>query len=70
MSALAIYVIYEDPLDYPGKFVVRRWLGEAPDPEPLVVTYSIREAREKIPFYCIPIGRMPEDDRKIKEVWI
>jgi hypothetical protein len=69
-KALNIYVIYEDPLDHPGMYVLRRWVGLVPDPKPLVVTAVLEEVRAALPDYCIPIGRYPEDDPKIKEVWI
>lgn len=68
--ALAIFVMYENPKDYPGKIVVRRWLGLDADPIPLAVTDSLALARNVIPSYCTPIGIMPGDDPVIKEVWI
>lgn len=69
-AALAIFVVYENPLDYPGKLVVRRWLGLEADPIPLAVTDSLALARNVIPDYCVPIGIYPNDDPVIKEVWI
>lgn len=69
-KTLSVFVIYENPLDHPGKLVVRRWLGEVPDPIPLAVTDSLSLARNVLPFGCYPIGRYPGDDPAIKEVWI
>lgn len=68
--ALAVYVIYENPKDFPGKLVVRRWLGLEADPIPLAVTDSLSLARNVIPDYCVPIGVMAGDDPVIREVWI
>lgn len=67
---LAVFVIYENPRDFPGKLVVRRWLGEVPDPIPLALTDSLALARNVIPDYCVAIGTYPQDDPAIKEVWI
>ena len=68
--ALAVYVVYESPKDFPGKLVVRRWLGLEADPLPLAVTEDLALARNVIPDYCTPIGVFPDDDPCIKEVWI
>lgn len=70
MSELAIYIIYEHAQDYPGKLVVRRWLGLEPDKEPLVVTEDLAEARSYVPNYCVPISPSPEDAPSIKEIWL
>jgi hypothetical protein len=70
MSELAIYIIYEHPQDYPGKLVVRRWLGLEPDKEPLLVTEDLGQARQAIPDYCVPIAPFPEDAPAIKEIWL
>lgn len=67
---LAVFVIYEDPQDFPGKLVVRRWLGEVPDEIPMALTDSLALARNVIPDHCIPIGRYWHEDPAIKEVWI
>jgi hypothetical protein len=71
---LTMWVIYNNPTDYPGKFVVRRqWASRglvhvAHDPE--TVTSSLIEARKAIPVGLFNIGRMPGDDRAIQEVWL
>lgn len=69
-KTLNLFVIYENPLDYPGKLVVRRWVGQVPDEVPMAVTENLEVARNVIPDYCIPIGRYPDEDPAIKEVWI
>lgn len=67
---LALWVIYENPKDFPGQLVVRRWLGMVPDKIPLAVINDLRIARSVIPDWCIPIGTYPDEDPAIKEVWI
>jgi hypothetical protein len=68
--ALAIYVVYKDPRDYPDKLVVRRWLGLVADEIPLAVTDDLAIARNVIPDYCVPFQRSPDDDPAILEVWL
>lgn len=70
------WTIYQDPDDFPGKWVVRRFAithnGEVSieaDTEPLIVTDSLNEARKVIPPGAYCIGRHPEDDPAIYEVW-
>jgi len=67
------WTIYEDPSDFPGKWVVRRFSirrGSAEaDPEPMVVTDSLEAARNVIPKGAYCLGRHPEDDPAIYEVW-
>lgn len=72
-TELVAWVIYENPSDHPGKFVLRRqfitagaiyfdkeyWTSE--DLEPL---------RQRIPINCVNIGRMPQDVPCIYEVWM
>jgi hypothetical protein len=69
-EALSVFVVYASPEDYPGKLVVRRWLGEKPDLVPLAVIKSLALARNVIPDYCVPIGVYDTDDPVILEVWI
>lgn len=72
------WTVYEDPSDYPGMYVVRRFTivrnGDGPpviesDPEPMIVTDSLDEAREVIPRGAYCLGRHPDDDPAIFEVW-
>jgi hypothetical protein len=73
------YVIYFDPLDYRGQYVVRGWTmqrkpedGPAlkPDPEPLAVVGTIEEARLAVPVGLNPFRRDPDDEFQIVETWI
>lgn len=70
------YVVYFNPSDYPGKFVVRRFdiLRRIPEPvpakEPLIVTDDLERARCAVPFGLHRLPRFAGDDANILEVWI
>lgn len=74
LEGLQMYVIYNRPLDYPGNVVLRRWivnsLGGLPDPEPVILTGSVAEARTHVPVGLVNIGRQPDDEDQIVEVWV
>ena len=69
-SGLEMYVVYENPKDFPGKFVVRHWKGLAADMEPTAIVGCLAEARAAIPEHCVCIHRFKEDDPAILEVWL
>ena len=69
MKGIDIWVIYDNPLDVPGKFVLRHWINENPT-KTMYIADTLDEIRTKVPQGLVNIGRMPEDDPKIKEVWI
>ena len=65
------YVIYDHPRDYPGHFVVRRWLIEPGTckPSEAMIYGTLEEARRSIPRDLVRIARSPEDDSCIVETW-
>lgn len=72
---LAVVVIYENPLDYPGKFVVRRqWAhpGEVEiEKDPLAVVDTLDQARDAVPpMQGYRLARQLDDDPTIVECWI
>lgn len=71
---LPIVVIYENPSDYPGKFVARRqWAGRGGvllEPGPLIVGDSLTEVRGVIPDGMVRLPRDPNDEPQIVECWI
>lgn len=72
---LSTWVIYENPLDHPDEFVVRRWDVVAGNPEPIpadeeVVVHTLGLARMAIPPGSVCLGRRPDDDPAILEVWV
>lgn len=74
-DTLEMFVVYENPRDYPGKFVVRRWpncLVPQPVPEavPMIVCDSLDVARAAVPSWAVRLERFPDDDPAIREVWL
>lgn len=70
---LVQFVVYEKPLDYPGKFVLRKWEVQANKliPVPEVVTEdSIEKLRKHIPRGMIRMERHPQDEPQIVEIWL
>lgn len=63
-----IYAIYNNPADFPGKYVVRKWNGEAPGSSR--VCHTLEEARSAIPRGLTNIGRHVGDDPCIEECWL
>ena len=72
---LDMFTIYENPSDFPGKFVVRKHaVGHggvqlvAGSPEAVVDT--LEEARAVIPGGRVSVGREAGDDPVIVETWV
>jgi hypothetical protein len=74
-----LWVIYENPSDYPGKFVARWWqLAVLPsEPGAVYVPTSEKHVEDTLDAVRARIGsgfayfaRMPGDDPVIVEVWI
>lgn len=73
-EALEMWVIYDNPSDYPGRFVARKYLV-SPDghnvTEDLLICINLDGLRDiLISLGKVNIGRMDNDDPVIKEVWI
>lgn len=71
-SIINHYVIYKNPKDMPGKYVVRRWeiQRDGPIPAEAVTCENLEEARSCIPSDLIKMSRHEQDDPAIYEVWI
>ena len=69
MTELELWVIYKDPLDAPDKYVVRCWVGQTPA-KACFIDDTLEGVRAVIPKGLTNIGRFPNDDPKILEVWI
>jgi hypothetical protein len=66
------WAIYQNPTDYPSKWVVRRFAIFRGDVVPdlnCVVCDSLEEARAQIPAGFVNVGRMEADEPQIEEVW-
>lgn len=71
---MTVWVIYENPSDFPGKFVVRpQWVMSdssiAIAPQPTSVVDSLEIARWHVPPELYRQPRDPEDDPAIVETW-
>lgn len=65
-----VYVIYKNPTDYPGKFVLRRWVTLVPDKEPIAVDDDYNNIRKHIPAECTKVPLyFPDEDPCIYEKW-
>lgn len=73
-EALSVWTVYDSPLDYPGKFVVRRWrvtgAGHVMPDQRATSHDSLEEARQAVPPGLFRMGRGPADDPAVLEVWI
>jgi len=72
---LELFVIYQNPSDFRGKFVVRGQVAQSdgsirPNKEPLGVVESLDEARSLVPAGLVNLGRSDEDDPVIVECWV
>jgi hypothetical protein len=70
MKSVECWCVYYNPRDFPGFYVVRRWVGLVPDVVPLIVTTALSQARQVIPIGTIRTGRRQNDDPTIIEVWM
>lgn len=64
-----LFVLYESPSDYRGKFVLRRWMDQKPDSAPVAVSSSLTEVLAKLPKNLKCLGRKTGEDPSIKDVW-
>ncbi|MDH3379020.1 MAG: hypothetical protein OEQ39_19015 [Gammaproteobacteria bacterium] len=73
-GALELWTIYKDPSDYPGRYLVRRFVSVkgflVVDDEPLAVVEDLAAARLALPPYATHnFGRMVDDQPHIVETW-
>ena len=71
MSGLSIYY---NPLDYPGKFVLR-WQkvirgAVLVDPDPLAIVDTLEQARQAVPYGLVRLVRHPANEPQIVESWV
>ena len=71
---LMFYVIYFDPKDFPGMYVVRRHrvarASVLPEIQAFWIGESLDEARARVPEGSICIPRDKEDEPQIVESWV
>lgn len=71
---LEMFVITENPKDFPGKFVMRRWVCASPEPvaddKPVAVEDTLDACRaHKPPSANVWSPRCAADDPVIVETW-
>lgn len=68
-----MFTVYRDPLDYPGKFVVRRFAigpGVVRSLRPLfAIGDSLEAVRRQLPEGLTCLARCEQDDPVIVETW-
>lgn len=71
---MTVWTVYDSPLDYPGKFVLRGFLigrdGSIFPLETAEVRDSLEDLRKLIPENTVRFNRTGLDDPKIVEVWL
>lgn len=71
---LYIWTVYDNPIDFPGKFVVRRFRvtedGAQAENRPWSVKDTLEEARRAIPPGLVCMSRSLLDDAKVVETWL
>jgi hypothetical protein len=77
VQMIDFYVIYERPRDYPDDYVLRRQSmifvnGQRPEQvqDKACNVGPLAELRRLIPRHAVKIGRHPQDDPVILEVWM
>lgn len=68
-NILPIITVYNNPRDYPGKFLARIFNGVRPT-NVIMVKDSLEEINRNIPGSMVWINRYPVDDPAIVGTWI
>ena len=69
MTQLSMWVIYENPKDFPDKFVARMFINDKPTGN-IYVGDTLEDVRKIIPQGLALLPRFPQDDPKMVEVWL
>ena len=75
MTGLAMWTVYDHPIDYPDKFVARRFDVDKGGPKPsasIIIMDDLEKLREVLAYemHLVCLSRSPEDDPKIVETWL
>lgn len=68
-TKLPMITVYKHPEDYPEQYVARVWDVNKPT-HIIALADTLEELREAIPEGMYNLGRRPQDDPCIVEVWI
>lgn len=72
-AEISQWVIYAQPLDYPTKYVLRRWDIRANTmiaTDEMALAETLAEIRKKVPPGLYRLARYDDDDPCIVEVWL
>lgn len=69
ITRLPLICIYNNPSDYPGKYVARLWDVDKPT-NMVAIAESLEEIREAKPPEMMIINRIPNNYPIIVETWI
>lgn len=74
-TTFPIFAVYENPVDFPNKYVVRLWQINRKIRQPIATRYcvvknTLEECREAIPLNLHRFGRDSSDDPQMVETWI
>jgi hypothetical protein len=75
MTTLAMWTVYDNPRDYPGKYVARRFDVDASGPKPsasIIVMEDLDKLRDVLAFemHLTCLTRDPDDEPQIVETWL
>lgn len=63
-------VVYYNPKDFPGKWVIRRWYnGNIAETVPMAVSDTLEDAIKVIPKGWVDVGPTVLDDPVIHQIW-
>jgi hypothetical protein len=69
-AVLTIWTIYYNPIDYPGKFVLRGHdIPGGPRPS-CVIGNTIEDVRSSVPYGLYRMSRQINDEPHIVESWV
>lgn len=71
-NSLSIWTIYENPKDYPGIYVARRWEVSATPvaTSDLLTGASLEDVRAQLPPGLMRMPANAEDDQSVVESWL
>jgi len=65
-----IWTVYRSPLDFPGKFIARRFVLDKPTRD-VIIADTLEEIRERLSRKGLArFGRFEGDDPVIVETWL
>lgn len=72
-EAMEAWTVYFSPSDYPGLYVLRKFVlgdGEALPTDVVFTAETLEAVREFVPSGCVQFAPDPQDDSVIVETWL